>query len=484
MATYPWENLRPNDTLQLVLKEWISDRDWGQLLNLYLPIIGSDAYALFHALYQRIGLETFQSEVLRHSDLMNLLVWNKETYVRARMRLEALGLLRVYTRKEQFQDPQALLFLYAPVTAATFFNDPTLSSLLYGAVGEARYQALAAKDEIALLKTFKAAEWQETTTQFKDAYRLPMQHPQAAMNAATHVTKATEPHLPLAPPDFDRELFTEYLQQSFLGERAVTAEVVAMSASLSQLYGMDEVDLARLAYQAADVRTNTIDVKRYQQLALEAALAPASEQTTAPLVERVSAKQAADAQAADKNAAHWRAAGLTPEQLTLAKEAKQYAVIPFAKYLKAHRHGFLTPSEGKTLKSMVERGHLKPAVINIMTYYYLVEMERENLAASTLQRTEDDWAQKQIDTPEAALVYLKARQENQDKARAQRKKTYQKPKPGYQEAKPKWLIEQQKQKAQGQKQKADSAQTQTSVASANTELINERLNQLLNKGGE
>ncbi|MDO4671082.1 MAG: hypothetical protein Q4A67_06385 [Aerococcus sp.] len=478
MPTYPWENMRPNDTFQLVQREWISDRDWEQLLTLYLPIIGSEAYTLFHAFYQQINKETFQSEVMRHSAIMNRLVWGKETYLRSRMRLEALGLIKVYTRKEQFQDPQLLVMLYAPVTRQAFFADPTLSSLLYSAVGEGEYQKLADKDRLLLLDKLQEDDWQETTAQLKDVYRLPMQHPNYHSASVSRLQDAKETAiLPLSGSDFDQKFFVEYLQQSFLGEKAVTDEVLAMSKTLYQLYGISEMDLARLAYQAADVGTNTIDVHRYQMLALKQAT---SNQAGPVLTERVSVVKQQNKTQQKQQQAHWQQQGLTQDQLTLAAWARSYAVIPFARYLKESRNGFLTRQETRVLSDMMQSGRLKPEVINIMVYFYLIEQERESLPPSTLQRTEDDWLQHQVDSAEAALVYLKQRQEKQKQKKET--KRYQKPKQGYQESVPQWLIDQNK--ARQQKKDKETPSTTKAAPATNQNDLKRRLEELMKKGGK
>ncbi|MDO4681135.1 MAG: DnaD domain protein [Aerococcus sp.] len=535
MSNYPWENLRPNDTLQLVQREWITDQAWANLLALYLPIIGSDAHTLFHTFYQQINRETYQSEVLRHSDLMNMLVWNKETYIRARGRLEALGLLKIYTRKEQFQDPQLLVLLYAPVSRQTFFGNATLSSLLYGAVGEATYQKLLNADQIPAFQKIKGEEWKETTAQFKDVYHLPTHTPPTDTDAKMHITDASTVKIPLSKSGFDRSFFKDYLQQGFLGELAITTEVLDMSETLYQLYGYDEVDLARLAYQAADLRTNTIDVKRYQSLALKAATEPprtkpetatrsevskpnaitsntttaTSPSTTAPagqpLQERATEAKKLEQAVLEQSQKQWKEKGLTDDQLALARDAKVYHVVVFARYLKEARGGFLTDKEMKGLNDMVARGHLKPEVINIMTYYYLIEQGNENLRVYTLQSTEDDWSQKKIYSAEDALYYLKERQVKRQEQLEQ--KRYNKPRRGYQERIPQWLVEQKKgtqtsnqpneterstQKKASDKSNANQKNTnqQSSSASQGSKQttqkqadINQRLKRLMNKGG-
>ncbi|WP_016897723.1 DnaD domain protein [Aerococcus viridans] len=456
-VTYPWQNLDPKGLVQITQPHWISDIDQQVLLHLYQPIIGGTAYAFYQTLYANIQLSDFASIPLRHFDLMEQMVAGKEQYVKARRQLEAIGLLQVFEKSShQNQDDVATIYqLQAPLDSKHIFSDPIMSSLLMGRLGQDRYQLMLDKFSIKMPVDLKSGDWTEVTATFQDVYRLPSQYypisdeiedKLVAKNSQTKATTITSSTL-------DMNALKELLQSSFISEKAITAEVNEMFVSLHQLYGFDEVDLKELALSATDLRTNTIDVRKLQRLALDKSSsqtgisnvqpAKASTQgTSSGLTDRITVSEARGRQQADQADQHWLGKGLSKEELSFSKLARSYPPIAFAKSIKEQKGGYLTKSEGNAITELIQLEVIQPATLNVMVQFCLIELEQNRLTRSYLESVADDWRQNKVVEPEEAMLYLKQRKqksaENYEKRQKNRmaKGRYQTQK---QSVKPKWL---------------------------------------------
>ncbi|MEY8370847.1 DnaD domain protein [Aerococcaceae bacterium 50-4] len=452
--TYPWQNLDPKGLVQITQPHWISDIDQQVLLHLYQPIVGGQAYAFYQTLYANIQLSDYASAPLHHFDLMEQMVAGKEQYVKARRQLEAIGLLQVFEKSTTSnQDEVTTIYqLQAPLDSKHIFSDPIMSSLLMDRLGQARYQFMLDKFSIKTPVDLTTEGWTEVTATFQDVYRLPSQYYPISDDIEEKLiqkngnTKATV----ITSSTLDMNTLKELLQSSFISEKAMTDEVKDMFVSLHQLYGFDEVDLKELALSATDLRTNTIDVRKLQRLALDRSsnqAAPVSQQTSrqgkSPAIEeRISAHETAAQQQANQADKEWLSKGLTQEELSFAKLAKSYPPIAFAKSIKEQKGGYLTKSEGKAITELIDLDVIQPATLNVMVQFCLVELEQARLTRSYLESVADDWRQNKVIVPEEAMLYLKQRKQKSAEAYEKRQKNrmakgrYQTQK---QSVKPKWL---------------------------------------------
>jgi len=79
--------------------------------------------------------------------------------------------------------------------------------------------------------------------------------------------------------------------------------------------------------------------------------------------------------------------------------------------LKKEKHGFVTSGENRLVHDLVNRGVLPNAVINMVIYYLLQNRELAALNKNLLETVANDWQQHDVMTPEAALAYLRERQQ-------------------------------------------------------------------------
>lgn len=281
--------------------------------------------------------------------------------------------------------------LQAPLDSKDIFSDPIMSSLLMDRLGQDRYQLMLDKFSIKRPVELTSADWTEVTATFQDVYRLPSQYYpisdeiEGRLMQRNPATKATI----ITSSSLDMNTLKELLQSSFISEKAITDEVKEMFITLHQLYGFDEVDLKELALSATDLRTNTIDVRKLQRLALDKSSQQDGQpdqqhvqRTNASLTDRITVSETAKRQQVDQADQVWLQKGLTQEELSFSKLARTYPPIAFAKSIKEQKGGYLTKSEGKAITELIELGVIHPATLNVMVQFCLVELEQTRLTLS------------------------------------------------------------------------------------------------------
>lgn len=131
--------LEKNSIYSLYRDYSLSTSDQMVLTYLYLPILHSDAYALYQELYSQ-SFDTLS--VFSHEDSLQILGWKENQFLDARGKLEAIGLIESYRKESEGDGLSKVVYLYRllpPASPKKFFADPLLKSLLSSALGNKRY---------------------------------------------------------------------------------------------------------------------------------------------------------------------------------------------------------------------------------------------------------------------------------------------------------------------------------------------------------
>lgn len=157
----------PMDSFIVVNKTILSDKERKILTRLYQPIIGINAISLYLTLWDCLDKQEIISDNLTHHYLVNQMMINLTAIKEARSKLEAIGLLKTYIKEDKINN--YIYELYSPASVYDFLNDPILSTLLCGAIGNKEY-----KNIIDYYKTPKLEknEYKEITSSFQDVYKI------------------------------------------------------------------------------------------------------------------------------------------------------------------------------------------------------------------------------------------------------------------------------------------------------------------------
>lgn len=112
----------------------------ASLTHLYQPIVGIEAISLYHLLLQESFFES-EEQIQTHHTLMNYLNVPLYRINEARLKLEAIGLLKTY--REQTDDRDTYTYVVqAPFSPERFFQDVMLAELLFRQIGEQKFSFL------------------------------------------------------------------------------------------------------------------------------------------------------------------------------------------------------------------------------------------------------------------------------------------------------------------------------------------------------
>jgi len=160
-------NVLPADLFVVVNKSVISNYDTKVLIMLYQPLVGTIAISLYHNLYNYLDRQELISIEASHSILFKSMNISVQEFNDARIKLEAIGLIKTYQKKGNLNS--YVYEIYSPLSASEFINNPLLSTSLYTTIGSVAYD-----DIVNLFKIvdFDKSDYQEITTKFSDVFML------------------------------------------------------------------------------------------------------------------------------------------------------------------------------------------------------------------------------------------------------------------------------------------------------------------------
>ena len=155
----------PADTYTVVNKTVLNESDRKLITMLYQPIIGHTAVALYFTLVDDLDKLEVMSDDLTHHHLMATMQLKLEDIVIAREKLEAVGLLKCYLKKDSIN--HYVYLIYSPVSAHDFFNHPILNVVLYNNLGKKEYEKLLNYYKIPRINL---KEYEDVTSSFDDIF--------------------------------------------------------------------------------------------------------------------------------------------------------------------------------------------------------------------------------------------------------------------------------------------------------------------------
>lgn len=257
--------LSNDDYYEVYLKSIITDFDRETLTMLYQPIIGGDAVSLYLSLYSDFKKSNTQNGLFSHSDLSLSTGYNIGDISKARRKLEGIGLLRTYYKKENDQAFYKYL-LFAPKTPQEFFNDILFKGLLIEKIGEKNVQKLIRKYKEKILDL---TDYAEITDTFKNVYN-PDISSDSFVNSEDikggYGRKTRD-----ISKGFDLSIFTKTIEETFhILPRSISKSDLKKISDIALLFGISEQVMADLVAQSYNPNMKPkIDFERLKELAVK-----------------------------------------------------------------------------------------------------------------------------------------------------------------------------------------------------------------------
>ncbi len=227
----------PADTYTVVNKTILNNNDRKIITMLYQPIIGYSATSLYFTLIDDLDKLELISDDLTHHHLMATTQLNLESIVKSREKLEAVGLLKTYLKKNNIN--HYVYLLYSPISANEFFNHPILNIVLYNNLGKTEYDKLINYYKIPRLNL---KEYSDITASFDEVFTT---MPGKNMDVNDDIRKKDSNSL-LLNKCIDFNLLISSIPKSMLNEKCFSEEIKSLINSLAFTYNLDDSTMISL----------------------------------------------------------------------------------------------------------------------------------------------------------------------------------------------------------------------------------------------
>lgn len=224
--------LVPADKYKVVKKSIITEYDKEIIMNLYQPIIGCDATSLYFTL----SSDTFY-DCLNHQHLISLMKTSLGDIDIAKEKLEAVGLIETYYKKDDLNN--YIYLIYAPLPAIEFLNHPVLNILLYNNLGKNEYDMLVSRYRSPRIDL---KEYDNITHKIDEVFSIDS-------SKGLIVNKdllGTNTNDILLEKEFDFDLLLSSTNSKILNDKWLTKEVKDLISKLSFVYNIDVLNMKNI----------------------------------------------------------------------------------------------------------------------------------------------------------------------------------------------------------------------------------------------
>ena len=225
----------PADTFIVVNRTILSDHDRKIISMLYQPIIGSIATSLYYTLWSDLDKTELLSNEYTHHHLMTSLRLKMDVIITARKKLEAVGLLKTYVKKENTNN--YVYELFAPISAHEFFNHPVLNIVLYNNIGKKEYENLISYFKVTKINL---SSYEDITASFNDVFESVPMTSYDNLNEDLRVNKTGDIKIDKA---FDFDLLISSVPTGVITNKTFSNEVKELITNLSYVYNMDAITM-------------------------------------------------------------------------------------------------------------------------------------------------------------------------------------------------------------------------------------------------
>lgn len=367
----------PADIYMVVNKTVITSTDRKIITMLYQPIIGHVATSLYFTLCDDLDKREVMSEELTHYHLMMTMQLKLESIVIAREKLEAIGLLKTFFKKENVNT--YVYQLYSPLSAAEFLNHPILNVVLYNNLGKKEYQKVVSYFKIPRINL---KDYQEITRQFDEVF-TPV--PGNSITENDDIAD-TNKHRPTLMHQIDFNLLISSIPESMISPNCFNNDVKELINNLSYAYGIDDLTMQGIVRDSLNER-GLIDknelrknARNYYQFEQGGRL-PTLIYTTQPEYLR----------SPTGDVSNW------------AKMVYTFETVTPYDYLKSkYKNGEPSARDLRLIESLLTDMKLKPGVVNVLIAYVL-KINNQKLSKNYVETIAGQWKRLNIETVEDAM---------------------------------------------------------------------------------
>lgn len=368
----------PADIYTVINKTVIKETDSKLISMLYQPIIGFTAVSLYFTLINDLDKLEVMSDDLTHHHLMSTMQLKLEDIVIAREKLEGVGLLKTYVKKDKNINSYVYQ-LYSPISANEFFHHPILNVVLYNNLGKKEYEKLV---NYYKLPKINLKDYEDVTCSFDEVFKSVKG---TILEMSDDITKRDSNNI-IINKGIDFNLLISSLPESLISERCFTKEVRDLINSLAYTYNINTLNMQSLVRNSINEKgliDKTIlrkSCRNYYQF-----------ENSGSLPTLIYNKQPEYLKKPVGDNSKWAKMVYTFENIN------PYQLLK-AKYKGAEP----TDRDKRLIESLLIDQKLNPGVVNVLISYVL-KINNEQLKKSYVETIAGQWKRLNIETVEEAM---------------------------------------------------------------------------------
>lgn len=348
--------MKNSSTFAIQSQSDLSAADFKVLALLYQPLMGLEAHALYTTFYQLVnktGRNTYT-----HSELFDLLDLKQADFLKIRNKLEALNLLQVYQKEDEY-----LYFMKAPLTAKQFLVDTVFGSYLQSEIGEQNTNFLTElfKTDVPSTEGFdQITKSFDALYEFKSLSLLNVSHTLQGrtQNGGSHINYK-----------FNYEAFVDHLPERLKSTQVLSEKFRDQINKIAFVYQFDVADMVQIYENASKSR----QMVNFQQLNMKAKLHYEEKHQILKIKEKD---------------------GTAPSMID--QIAPQVII---QKYAKTDQQGIAL----QTATTLLERNAVEPGIINVILMLVLKHKDGVLPNINYMEKVLHDWLSKGVQTTADAI---------------------------------------------------------------------------------
>ncbi len=350
--------MKNSSTFNIQSQSDLSAADFKVLALLYQPLMGLEGQGLYTTFYQLINKTG--RHVYTHTELFDLLNLKQQEFLKIRNKLEALNLLTVFQKEDEY-----LYFMKAPLTAKQFLVDTVFGSYLQSEIGEKNMMMLTElfKMDVPDYEGFdNITKSFDALYEFKSLNLLSVSHHLQGrqQNGGSHLNYK-----------FNYEVFVEHLPERLKNTQLLNEKFKEQVNKIAFVYQYDVADMVSIYEEAAKSKQNV----NFAQLNLKAKL-----------------------YYDQKN----KLLTIKPKDMPTDNLIDQVAPqVIIQKYARTDQQGIAL----STASQLLERNAVEPGIINVILMLVLKHKDGVLPNLNYMEKVLHDWLNKGVQTTEDALNY-------------------------------------------------------------------------------
>ncbi|MCI8588210.1 MAG: hypothetical protein HFG40_01005 [Bacilli bacterium] len=370
-------NVLPADTYTVINKTVMKEQDRKLITMLYQPIIGYTATSLYFTLIDDLDKRELMSDDLTHHHLMSTMQLKLDKIITARQKLEGVGLLKSYYKKDHVNN--FVYLIYSPMSASDFLNHPILNIVLYNNLGKKEYDKIV---DFFKMPRVNLKDYQDITVSFTDVYSSIAGNVYMEHEDLIH-EESGKPHL---VEKIDFSLLISSIPSQMVSPRCFNQETKELINSLAYVYNIDDLQMQGLVrnhinekglVDKAELRKSCRNFYQFEN--------------NGKLPTLIYSKQPEYLKAPEGDHSKWAKMVYTFESVT-----------PYDYLRSKYKTGEPSLRDLRLIESLLVDLKMNPGVVNVLIAYVL-KINNQKLSKNYIETIAGQWKRLNVETVEEAM---------------------------------------------------------------------------------